>query len=147
MDRVITKIKDAQRALATLHDALSVENPTDLERDGGIQRFEYSFESLWKAAHIYLLEMEKVNAATPRSVFRELCKAQIITEKECTQFLILADDRNRTTHIYLEEIAKKIYQRLHGYSRLMQSLLDRLMQGVGESENDPHPNLDIPHGE
>lgn len=128
MDRMTTKIKDAQKALDTLQDALSIENPSDLERDGSIQRFEYSFESLWKAAQVYLLEMEKVDAATPRSVFRELHKAQILTEDECMRFLVLADDRNRTTHIYLEDVAKKIYQRLRGYALLMNCLLQRLME-------------------
>jgi hypothetical protein len=38
-----------KQALQTLIDGYS-DKPSDLERDGLIQRFEYSFELCWKTA-------------------------------------------------------------------------------------------------
>ena len=35
----------ASKAVATLREALAVETPSELERDGTVQRFEYSFEA------------------------------------------------------------------------------------------------------
>ncbi|MBK7962956.1 MAG: nucleotidyltransferase substrate binding protein [Bdellovibrionales bacterium] len=38
----------AQDALRNLSDALSILQPTELERDGTVQRFEYCYEIVWK---------------------------------------------------------------------------------------------------
>ncbi len=38
----------AESALNNLHEAIHIQNPTDLERDGTIQRFKYSYKICWK---------------------------------------------------------------------------------------------------
>ena len=52
MERLIKKVGTAKRALKTLQELLEVENPTTVERDAVIQRFEYTFEAFWKAGNL-----------------------------------------------------------------------------------------------
>jgi hypothetical protein len=47
-DYLDAKIATFEQALKTFKDAL-LENPSQLERDGTIQRFEYCFDLAWKA--------------------------------------------------------------------------------------------------
>lgn len=48
MGRTNTRLKDARQALTTLFALCDLSEPTDVERDAAIQRFEYSFETVWK---------------------------------------------------------------------------------------------------
>ena len=70
MDRLTLSIKRAEQALKSLQDILQIKNATDIERDAAIQRFEYTFETVWKAARHYLREEEGIDAASPKSVIR-----------------------------------------------------------------------------
>ena len=47
MDYLESKLATYEQALKTFEEAL-LENPSQLERDGAIQRFEYSFDLAWK---------------------------------------------------------------------------------------------------
>ncbi len=49
MDRTDRKLADAREALTTLFELCDLSQPTDVERDAAIQRFEYSFETVWKS--------------------------------------------------------------------------------------------------
>ena len=48
MEKVQERIKTAQRALAKLHELAVKPDLSEVERDALIQRFEFSFELLWK---------------------------------------------------------------------------------------------------
>lgn len=50
MDRMTQRAELAGKSLATLFE-LAGEPYSKLVRDASIQRFEYSFEAVWKAAH------------------------------------------------------------------------------------------------
>ena len=54
MERLTQRFQVARKALDTLN-ALMYEERTDLVRDAAIQRFEYTFEAVWKAAQRFLL--------------------------------------------------------------------------------------------
>ncbi|MFZ4405148.1 MAG: nucleotidyltransferase substrate binding protein, partial [Pseudobdellovibrionaceae bacterium] len=58
-------------ALKNLESALKILSPSDLERDGTVQRFKYSYEALWKLAQKVLQDHE-VKVEYPKAVFREL---------------------------------------------------------------------------
>jgi nucleotidyltransferase substrate binding protein (TIGR01987 family) len=60
---------DFERALKALEESV-VEAESDLEIDGVIQRFEFTYELLWKLLKIYL-EREGIIAKTPRECFKE----------------------------------------------------------------------------
>lgn len=53
-DYLDSKIATFEQALKTFNEALLLENPSELERDGAIQRFEYCFDLAWKAVKRYM---------------------------------------------------------------------------------------------
>jgi hypothetical protein len=59
----------ARQALGTLAEALAMEK-TRIVRDASIQRFEYTFEAVWKAAQSFVKQHEGVEAASPKAVVR-----------------------------------------------------------------------------
>ena len=119
MERLYERLNTAEKALMRFAEAMAVINPNDLERDATIQRFEFTFEALWKAAKLFLLVHEGIDAASPKSVIRACRESGILTEQEAGQALIMADDRNLTVHMYNEPLAVEIYSRLRVHYPLM----------------------------
>jgi nucleotidyltransferase substrate binding protein (TIGR01987 family) len=130
MDRLTRRFDDAERALRTLDDALQVAAPTLLERDGSIQRFEYSFEAVCRAAQAYLEGHEGIPARSPRSCLRALGVVGVLDESETILALAMAEDRNRTVHTYIEEVAAQIHSRLGLYSALMHTIVGRMEEQI-----------------
>lgn len=87
-------------------------NPSDLERDAIIQRFEFAFEAVWKAAQAYLRAVEGIDLASPKSVIRACREIGLLDETEAMLALKMADDRNLTVHTYNEPLAIAIYERI-----------------------------------
>lgn len=126
MDRLTRRFADAGRALRTLDEALLMAAPTLLERDGIIQRFEYSFEAVCRAAQAYLEEHEGIPARSPRSCLRALGEVGVLDESETILALAMAEDRNRTVHTYIETVAAQIHSHLGPYAALMQTMVGRM---------------------
>lgn len=132
MDRLETRLQESQKASKTFLDALTIKNPTTLERDGTIQRFEYTFETVWKTAQLYLTQQESLNANSPKSVIRELGEAGILSAAETIQALAMADARNKTVHTYIEAVAVMIYSQLPEYAALLAEVVRRLSDKIGK---------------
>lgn len=103
----LISLKPAQEALNHLAEALAISSPTDLERDGTIQRFEYCYELIWKTAQRVLKENE-IFAETPKMIFRELGRLGWINNVEA--WFEFQKSRNETSHEYGEQLAKKSYE-------------------------------------
>lgn len=127
MARLKERLGVADAALATLEEALR-EPFSRLVRDAAIQRFEYTHETVWKAAQTCLAESEGERHGSPKSVYRACFRAGLLDEEQGRLAIEMVDDRNRTSHTYKESIAQDIYGRLPGYAALMRALLDRLGQ-------------------
>lgn len=75
------------------------------------KRFEYTYESLWKTVKEFL-RLRGIECNSPKSCFRELIKEGIVPEKFekiLAEMIVL---RNILVHIYDEEQAKDIYERI-----------------------------------
>jgi nucleotidyltransferase substrate binding protein (TIGR01987 family) len=94
-----------------------------LVRDAAIQRFEYTFETTWKVLKVYLKEREGIIANSPKSVFREALSVGILDANHTELALEMTDDRNLTSHTYLEQVAQQIFEKLPAYRDLMNQLL------------------------
>lgn len=109
------KIDDLVYALNKLETAFTklqqaAEQVVDeLDRDGAIQRFEFTFELLWKTVKIFL-EYEGFRCAGPRSCLKEGARREFLVEGET--LLDMLEDRNKTSHIYDEQTAKEIFERI-----------------------------------
>ena len=71
MERLRLKYQDAFNALKTLEDILK-EPFSMIIRDATIQRFEYTFEALWKFLKEYLKENEGIVSNSPKACFKEI---------------------------------------------------------------------------
>jgi nucleotidyltransferase substrate binding protein (TIGR01987 family) len=119
MERLKQRIETADNALTTLEQVLLIDQPSSIERDASIQRFEYSFEAQWKLAKQYLRDFEGIDSGSPKGVIRSCHEAGVLNEEETIKALEMVDDRNLTSHTYNEELAEEIYKRLAGYSTLL----------------------------
>ena len=75
MDLMNTRLDSGFSALDKLEEALRLKNPSSLERDGAIQRFEFTFESFWKAARVWLEVSEGFSCNSPRGCIRTLARS------------------------------------------------------------------------
>ena len=132
MEKLDQKLLSCQQALATLSEAVHMPFSV-IVRDACIQRFEYSFESLWKLLKAYLAQHEGLICNSPKSCFREALAVGLLTVTETETCLIMTDDRNLTSHTYLEPVAEAIYQKLPGYLIVMQLLITNIQTRVAES--------------
>ena len=85
------------------------EAKDNLGRDGVIQRFEFTFELLWKTLRLFLLD-EGIITKSPKESLKEGFKFGLIKDEEI--FLDMLEDRNQTSHIYSEEVSKEIFKRI-----------------------------------
>lgn len=125
MEGVTLRLDQARRAALTLQEALGLE-ANRLVQDAAIQRFEFTFEATWKAAKAFLLKKEGLDVGTPKSVLRACHQAGLLDSEELKQALLMADDRNLTSHTYDEGVADTIFSRLKDHLALIQCLLERM---------------------
>lgn len=122
MDKLKQRLHSCRRALVTLDEAINIPFSV-IVRDGAIQRFEYSFESLWKLLKVYLEQSEGILCNSPKGCFREALKVNLLSVPEVETCLAMTDDRNLTSHTYIEAVAEAIYSRLPSYLAVMGKLL------------------------
>lgn len=125
MERLKLRYNDTRKALETLREIVN-EPYTIIVRDAAIQRFEYTFEALWKFLKEYLQEKDGIVCSSPKACFRETFSVGLMTEEDAIRFLQMTDDRNMTSHTYKEEVARLIYDKLKEYSALMEKLFKQL---------------------
>ena len=125
MERLKLRHSDTVKAMDTLKEILD-EPFSVIIRDATIQRFEYTFEALWKFLKEYLKEREGVICNSPKSCFREFFLLEMITEEETVKFLEMTDDRNMTSHTYKEEVSKVLYGKMLGHYILMEKLMEKI---------------------
>ena len=114
-----------ERAYGLLHEALA-HGPaalSPLEKEGAVQRFEYSFELAWKTIKDYLEENGvTISPLTPRQVLKQAFSAKVISEGQV--WIDMLDERNRLSHTYdlaaFEEAVEAIATR---YLSAMETLL------------------------
>ena len=59
----------AIRALAKFHELASRQSLTEMWRDALIQRFEFTYELIWKCAKEYLYIQEGIDAVPPKKSY------------------------------------------------------------------------------
>ena len=123
IDKYNRNLKSFEKALLQLGDALE-ESESPIVRDACLQRFEFSYELLWKTLKVFLEEIHGVRAVSPRQVFKEAFALSIIDEE--LTFVEMIESRNTLSHTYDEEQATKIYVKCGGYLKAMKNVLAQL---------------------
>lgn len=132
----LKKLIDAHKRLEE-----GIEQARDeLDKDGVIQRFEFTFELLWKALKIYL-EHQGIIVKTPRDSFVEAFRIDLFDDEKI--FLDMMEDRNSTSHIYDKEISKKIFNRIKkNYSSEITKLIEQLKAHIEKLKSQDGPQTE-----
>ena len=103
-------IAQFERALTRLLEAIhEAADGNVLKQDGAIQRFEFTFELLWKMLKVYL-EFQGVQARNPRDVLKAAFRQQLLDDE--TTYLTMLDDRNLCSHVYDEKTVRQVFGRI-----------------------------------
>jgi len=98
------RLENFERAFGLLREAFAQDpkGMSDLEKEGAIQRFEYTFELAWKTLKDYLVYSAVVfDQITPRSVIKQAFAAKIIQDGQT--WIDMLDQRNLMSHTYDDE--------------------------------------------
>ncbi len=102
--------EDFKNALERMNEGLK-ENIDDnsMAIDGTTQRFEFTFELAWKLARA-ILSYNGIAATNPRMVIKEAFSTGLF--KDGAGWIEMLGDRNKTSHIYDEYMAREIYSKI-----------------------------------
>jgi nucleotidyltransferase substrate binding protein (TIGR01987 family) len=98
------------KALEQLKKAVAIEAPNDVEKQGIIKCFEYTFELGWKTLQDLLKEKGYSDVVGPKPVIRQAFKDGYISDGEGWGEMHKA--RNLTSHTYDEETANDIVEKI-----------------------------------
>lgn len=130
MERLEQRIDVAKKALEALHEALQLPF-SKIVRDAAIQRFEFSFEAVWKLAQLYLRTHEGIDLNSPKSVFRSCFQVGLIESEGNTALALeMTDDPNLTVHTYNEKLAQRIFSHLAKYRELMLTIVQKIIKKI-----------------
>ena len=116
-----------ERALRSLQAAQVHPPRNELERDGVIQRFEYTFELCWKSIRRTLLFLGRTDVSgSPRPLFRDALEEHFIPAIE--PWFIYLEARNTTAHLYNSDQAEQVFAAIQGFATHAAALLQTLRQ-------------------
>ncbi|WP_156911800.1 nucleotidyltransferase substrate binding protein [Salibacterium aidingense] len=92
MEKLHHRLESAEKALSSLRQLAGLNNPSEVERDGAIQRFEFTFEACWKTAKQYLYDREGLDIGSPKGVIRSSREVNLFNEEETIPALNMVND-------------------------------------------------------
>lgn len=125
-DRFIERQAEVRASAARLTEAVA-QPESELIRDATIQRFEFTFEVVWKTLKLYL-ERQGYECGGPRPTLKKAFAENLIaTAEEADVWFRMLEDRNLTSHAYDEALARRIYTHIVGdYAPLLARMAGRI---------------------
>jgi len=117
-------LEDLKKAITRLEEVL--EQPkTAINRDSAIKRFELCFDLTWKTLKEFA-KKQGLECYSPRSCFETGFQLKLINEPE--PWLDMLADRNLTVHLYNENQADQVYDKLEKHKNAIKDLVNKLNQ-------------------
>jgi len=98
------------KAMMQLENALHQKKFSVLEKDGVIQRFEFTMELAWKTIQDILNSRGYPDVKGPKPVIKQAFRDGIIMDGQ--GWINMLDDRNKSSHLYDETIALEIFDKI-----------------------------------
>lgn len=111
--RWLQRFDHFKKAYAQLQEALQLMSERELsniEKQGSIQAFEFTYELAWNVLRDYLIWQGIESVSGSRDAIREGFKRELISDGHA--WLAMLQDRNRTVHTYNEATANQIIEHL-----------------------------------
>lgn len=99
------RFKNFEKTFLLLQNAVFIDEISEIERAGLIQFYEMTFELSLKLMKDYL-EAEGFLVKSPRQTIKQAFQSDIISDGYI--WIDALDDRNKTTHLYDEDIIVEI---------------------------------------
>ncbi|HEX8332233.1 MAG TPA: nucleotidyltransferase substrate binding protein [Segetibacter sp.] len=126
------RFNNFKKAFIQLREAVEIEHYSSLEKEGLIQRFEYTYELAWKTLKDFLEHKGNEGILGSRDAIKLAFQLGIIEDGEAWMRMIKS--RTLTSHTYDEETANEIATAVkEDYFKLFDRLLIRLEE---EQAND-----------
>ena len=112
-NRWILRLQNFNKALAQLDEAVTLMREralSNLERQGVIQAFEYSYDLGWNTLKDYLVWQGIESIVGSRDTIREAYSLGLVEDGEAWMAMLV--DRNRTSHTYNEKTAQDILRNI-----------------------------------
>ena len=94
------------KALSSFEEFILKKNLSKLELQGLVKSFEYTYELAWNTLKDFLEHQGETNIVGPKDVIKRAFKVGIIANGQT--WIDMIESRNRTSHIYNEEVAQEI---------------------------------------
>ena len=94
-----------EKAFGSFKEAVEVKNPSDLEKEGTIQRFEFTHELAWQVMKDFLQHEGYQNIVGSRSAIKEAFNKDLLANGQAWMDMI--ESRNETVHTYKHEILER----------------------------------------
>jgi nucleotidyltransferase substrate binding protein (TIGR01987 family) len=123
--RWILRFSNLSKAYLRLEKYLEEKDLNELEKQGLIKAFEYTFELSWKTLQDFLLENGYRDIKGPKPVIQQSFQDGYITDGK--GWLKMIEGRNLTSHTYDEETAESIILAIRAsYAGLFKDLVQKL---------------------
>ena len=132
---MVQMLDSLKRALAAYDKRNFFTSPLGYEddlvvglRSAVIQSFEYCTDHFWKYMKVYLEQVKNVSMETtsPSDVVRHAVRIKLLTPEEAEAIIEMIKMRNKTSHIYKEEVADFTAEKAHEHYLLMQNVLEKM---------------------
>ena len=126
------RFKNFEKAFSRLKESIEEKNLNELERNGLVQRFEFTLDLSWKVMKDFLEEKGFVFKPSPKDTFRQAQQARFIDYAQ--ELIDGLDIRNELSHDYdgqkFESSEKQLRQEI--YPALNKLYLFFIEQGAND---------------
>jgi nucleotidyltransferase substrate binding protein (TIGR01987 family) len=123
--RWVQRFRNFNKAFSQLKKFIDKKNLNELEEQGLIKSFEYTYELGWNTLKDYFEYQGNTNINGSRDAINEAFSSGLIKDGE--GWMDMFKDRNRTSHTYNEATAKEIvYKIFNNYFNLFASLQQQM---------------------
>ena len=110
IEKLKSLLADFQKAIVSLKEAFALP-AIDINIDGTIQRFEYTFELGWKLMRAVAdYQGKESEARNPRNAIRYGAYIELIDNPEA--WFTHLNTRNSTVHLYNKEASRDVYEKI-----------------------------------
>jgi nucleotidyltransferase substrate binding protein (TIGR01987 family) len=126
------KLSKFRKALDALAKGIYPPPLNDRERDGAIQRFEFTLDISWKTGK-KILESMGIKSESQKLVVRDLGQQGLIDNVNL--WIDFIDSRNETSHLYEDDVAKLVYSKVEFFYVEAEKLYSKFDEYVSSTKD------------
>lgn len=104
------RLNDLKKSAKRLKEAADKKEFTELEKDGLIQRFEFTFELAWKTMKDYLESQGFADISSPKKALQKSFSTELVADGNV--WINMLEDRNRMSHLYNRAASETIFKNI-----------------------------------